>query len=192
MRSGPRNDYNSGTAFSFYFEGLCARIAIAVPGFLFPGVVNRPRKMVSKKNVARVASRPVKQSLPATVGRTVKKPVPDVVRHPLAPSEDERTFLLDRRARQLISLLEVEGNADDLLLPSVVAHAFGVSIQWLEIGRSNSRNGCYGPAYRKLGNMVFYRRDALVEWLRKRAEHFEATAPKKPEMPSGRLIVARA
>lgn len=69
---------------------------------------------------------------------------------------------LDKRAAELIAA--GAGDPDDLLTTKDVAAWFGVSKQWLEINRSKGD----GPPFIKLGRMVRYRRDAVLQWLDER------------------------
>jgi len=72
---------------------------------------------------------------------------------------------LDRRAETIAST--GEGADDDLLTTQQMALWFGVSVPWLEIGRSNG----YGPPFERLApGVIRYRRGTVKAWLKKR-EH---------------------
>ena len=75
---------------------------------------------------------------------------------------------LDKRAVDIIAA--APGDPDELLDTKELAAWFGVSEQWLETGRSRSRQGGYGPPYVKLGRMVKYKRSSCITWLAER-EH---------------------
>jgi hypothetical protein len=70
-----------------------------------------------------------------------------------------RKFHLDKRA----AAIAAEPGDDDKLLTTVqCANWLSVSVQWLDIGRSEG----YGPPFQKLGpHMVRYHRGAVREWL---------------------------
>lgn len=72
---------------------------------------------------------------------------------------------IDRRADQVLAA--VPTSDDDQLLSTVeLSRLLGVSIQWLEIGRTRG----YGPPFTKLGERcVRYRRGDVREWLAERA-----------------------
>ena len=77
---------------------------------------------------------------------------------PTAPTKHH----LDRRIETLIS---APGGEDDLLDTRQVADWLGVSMQWVEIGRSQG----YGPPFRKISTrMIRYLRSDVLAWLRKR------------------------
>jgi len=88
---------------------------------------------------------------------------------------------LDRRAEQLLAY-EPPGIGhnnpppdDELLSTKQVAAWFGVSVQWLEIGRSRG----YGPEYVRLGpRSIRYTRGACRKFLRERTAA-TTTAPAK-------------
>lgn len=70
---------------------------------------------------------------------------------------------IDRRADQVIA--DSTGSGDDLLKTPEVAAWLGVSIQWVEIGRSRG----WGPKYTKLSRrMVRYKRSDVLTWLKER------------------------
>jgi predicted DNA-binding transcriptional regulator AlpA len=72
---------------------------------------------------------------------------------------------LDKRAHQLAEMTGDDETPDDLLTTREVATWFGVSSQWLEIGRGKN----YGPPYLQLGNnVVRYHRGKCKEWLHTR------------------------
>ena len=69
---------------------------------------------------------------------------------------------LDKRAHQLAEMTGDEEKPDDLLTTREVATWFGVSAQWLEIGRGKN----YGPPFLQLGNNVIrYHRGRCKDWL---------------------------
>jgi hypothetical protein len=78
-------------------------------------------------------------------------------------------YHLDRRAPALLAA--GEGDGDDLMTTAAVAHWFGCSVEWLEIGRSKNRN--YGPPFVRIGGRVRYKRDAVRRWLAERTVHAE-------------------
>jgi hypothetical protein len=72
---------------------------------------------------------------------------------------------LDKRAQQLVATAFDDEQPDDLLTTRQVAAWFGVSIQWLEIGRGKS----YGPPFLRMGNNVIrYHRGKCKAWLQTR------------------------
>jgi predicted DNA-binding transcriptional regulator AlpA len=73
---------------------------------------------------------------------------------------------IDKRADALIPAV---GEDDDQLLKTPeAAKLLGVSVQWLEIGRSKG----FGPPFIRMGaRFVRYRKDSLRAWLKERAEH---------------------
>ncbi len=74
---------------------------------------------------------------------------------------------LDRRADMIIAQGNTLDGADDLLTTAQTATWLGVSVQFLEIGRSK---GSYGPPHGVLAPRVIrYRRDAVNEWLWERS-----------------------
>jgi hypothetical protein len=76
-----------------------------------------------------------------------------------------KTHHIDRRAHQVIAAAN-GGADDDLLSCAELAEWFGVSKQWLEIGRIKN----YGPTFRKLGpHQIRYRRGDVLKWLDARA-----------------------
>ena len=68
---------------------------------------------------------------------------------------------LDRRAHQIMSAPLADGqNADDLMTTGEVALWFGVSKQWLEIGRCKKHR--YGPPFVQISpRNIRYRRDKV-------------------------------
>jgi hypothetical protein len=71
----------------------------------------------------------------------------------------KKKFHLDKRAAKLAA---VPGDDDDLLTTAQVAEWFGVSEQWLEIGRSKG----YGPSFERLApNIIRYSRGKARKWL---------------------------
>ena len=72
---------------------------------------------------------------------------------------------LDKRAEAIIDAVPPEASDDDLLTTQEVAIWFGVSTDWLAIGRMRD----YGPPFVKLApQMIRYRRGDSREWLRQR------------------------
>jgi predicted DNA-binding transcriptional regulator AlpA len=69
---------------------------------------------------------------------------------------------LDKRAADLLD--HGIGADDDLLTTEQLARWLGVSVQWLEIGRSRG----YGPPWMRLGRRCRYARAAVRAWLAKR------------------------
>jgi hypothetical protein len=81
---------------------------------------------------------------------------------------------LDKRAAVLAA---VPGSDDELLNTMQTAVWLGVSIQWLEIGRS--KNYAYGPPFERLGpHTIRYRRDAVRKWLDSRTFNCTSEYPK--------------
>jgi hypothetical protein len=79
------------------------------------------------------------------------------------PQQAPQTHHLDRRAEQLAFI--GDGPDDELLSTEQVAEWFGVSIQWLEIGRCKG----YGPKFTKMSRRVVkYRRGDCKKFLRQR------------------------
>ena len=73
---------------------------------------------------------------------------------------------LDRRAAKLV---DEAGADDDLLKTAELAAWLGVSMQWLEIGRTAG----YGPPSIKVSpRMVRYPRGGVRKWLRQRANRW--------------------
>jgi hypothetical protein len=76
-----------------------------------------------------------------------------------APSAPKRHHL-DKRAANIAT--SNDGSADELLTTEQIAEWFGVSIQWLEIGRLRG----YGPPYERIAPRVIrYRRGKVRKWL---------------------------
>ena len=72
--------------------------------------------------------------------------------------------LLDRRAHH-IAEQAFDSNPEALLDTPAVADWLGVSVQWLEIGRSKN----YGPEFQRLGpKAIRYKRAAVIDWLKSR------------------------
>jgi predicted DNA-binding transcriptional regulator AlpA len=70
---------------------------------------------------------------------------------------------LDRRAEKIAAV--VDGADDDLLTTREVADWLGMSLQWVEIGRTNN----FGPKFTRLGpRSIRYRRGDVVAWLKSR------------------------
>jgi predicted DNA-binding transcriptional regulator AlpA len=75
-----------------------------------------------------------------------------------------KTLHIDKRAEQVAAL--GVGAEDELLTTAQVAAWLGVSVQFLEIGRSS---GGYGPPYTRLApRAIRYRRGDILQWLRDR------------------------
>ena len=72
------------------------------------------------------------------------------------------THHLDRRARQLAET--GAGDDDELLTSQQLADWWGVSIQWVEIGRVKA----YGSPFVKIGNLIRYRRGTARQYLLER------------------------
>jgi hypothetical protein len=91
------------------------------------------------------------------------------------------THHLDRRALALIEAANL-GTDDELMTTAQVAVWFGVSEEWLEIGRTKG----WGPPFLRLSpRRVRYRRGTTKEWLRERA--YRSTAGyADPAKPAGR------
>jgi hypothetical protein len=70
---------------------------------------------------------------------------------------------IDRTADIAIAQ-EPPGDDDTLLTTAAVADWFGVSTQWLELGRCKG----YGPAYVKVGRLVRYRKGDGIAYLKQR------------------------
>ena len=71
---------------------------------------------------------------------------------------------IDRRADQVIADSN-GGDDDDMLSSQEVANWLGVSIQWVEIGRTKK----WGPKFHKLSpRKVKYRRGDVRAWLNER------------------------
>jgi len=83
---------------------------------------------------------------------------------------------LDKRAEAIAVAVPPEASDDDLLTTLQVANWFGVSTQWLEIGRVKN----YGPPWLRVApQMIRYNRGALREWLKQRAYRSTADYPDK-------------
>jgi predicted DNA-binding transcriptional regulator AlpA len=79
-------------------------------------------------------------------------------------------FLLDRRA-QYIAGQAIGADPDMLLVTKQLAEWLGVSVQWLEIGRSRGD----GPPYRRLGKRAIrYSVGDVLKWLEERS--YKSTA----------------
>ena len=78
-------------------------------------------------------------------------------------SAKPKTFHIDKRAQSIIA---VDVGADDELLSTrELASWLGLSVQWLEIGRTRG----YGPKFTRISpRMVRYRRGDVLKWLRSR------------------------
>jgi predicted DNA-binding transcriptional regulator AlpA len=81
-------------------------------------------------------------------------------------SPPQRQHHLDQRADLIISQGTIDGDDDLLLTTPQCALWLGVSIQFLEIGRSKN----YGPPHVQLAPRVIrYRKDEVNKWLRERS-----------------------
>lgn len=79
-----------------------------------------------------------------------------------------RSHHLDRRATSIVG---AAGALDDLLTTRETADWLGVSVQWLEIGRSKK----YGPPFTRISaRCIRYRCADVVAWLKQRT--FASTA----------------
>jgi hypothetical protein len=77
---------------------------------------------------------------------------------------------LDRRADKIMAAA-IDAADDDLLTTAQVADWFGISAEWLEIGRSKN----YGPKFTRIGpHTIRYRRDDCRKFLKART--FASTA----------------
>jgi hypothetical protein len=77
----------------------------------------------------------------------------------------KRRLHLDRRAHQIIETCV--GDPDELLDTRQLAEWLGVSLQWLEIGRSSA--GGWGPPFTQAGpRAIRYRRRDVIRWLESR------------------------
>jgi hypothetical protein len=76
---------------------------------------------------------------------------------------------IDRRAGQLAATVVPDADADHLMTTLQVANWLGVSTQWLEIMRMQAG----GPPFLRLSpQMIRYRRDDVVKWLKERDFRF--------------------
>jgi hypothetical protein len=93
---------------------------------------------------------------------------------------------LDRRALDLIEMAN-QGTDDELLTTTQVAVWFGLSPEWLEIGRSKG----WGPPYLRLSpRRIRYRRGSCKLWLQERAhrstgEYETQAGPGRPPKGAG-------
>ena len=91
----------------------------------------------------------------------------DVKTSKQAKSRTAKHHHLDRRADMIIAQGNMLDGADDLLTTAQLATWLGVSVQFLEIGRSR---GNYGPPHVLIAPRVIrYRRDEVNKWLRERS-----------------------
>jgi predicted DNA-binding transcriptional regulator AlpA len=91
---------------------------------------------------------------------------------------------LDRRAGAIADAIPIEATDDELLSTPQVAMWFGVSQEWLEIGRTKN----YGPPYLKLAPQVIrYRRGDLRQWLQARQYAYSAEYPDSDRDRDARL-----
>jgi len=73
---------------------------------------------------------------------------------------------IDKRAGQLVEDFATKGEPDDLLNTEAVAQWLGVSVPWLQVGRSSGR---YGPPFVRCSpRHVRYRRTDVLAWLKER------------------------
>jgi len=86
---------------------------------------------------------------------------------PLKARAPPRRFHLDKR---IPSIVDAPGDDDDLLTAAELAAWFGMSVEWVDIGRSEG----YGPPFVKLGRLVRYRRSDVKAWLLARTHHATA------------------
>ena len=91
-----------------------------------------------------------------------------------------KKYHLDKRAADLS--LSGAGDPDDLLNTVELAEWFGLSTQWLEIGRHRG----YGPKFLKLSSRrVRYRRSDVLAWLAERTHRataeYATTGGRAPE-----------
>jgi predicted DNA-binding transcriptional regulator AlpA len=91
----------------------------------------------------------------------VATPISASPRQPRAPP---RRFHFDKR---IPSIVDAPGGKDDLLTAAELAAWFGMSVEWVDIGRSEG----YGPPFVKLGRLVRYHRGKVREWLLARIHH---------------------
>jgi predicted DNA-binding transcriptional regulator AlpA len=90
-------------------------------------------------------------------------PISASPRQPRGPPP--RKFHLDKR---IDSIVDAPGGDDDLLTAAEVAAWLGVSVQWVDIGRSEG----YGPPFQKLGDrLVRYHRGKVRAWLLARTRY---------------------
>jgi hypothetical protein len=73
---------------------------------------------------------------------------------------------LDKRAETLVA--NAPSGDSDLFNTTQLAAWLGVSNQFLEIGRSNTPTGRYGPAFIRIGAAVRYRKADVERWLKSR------------------------
>jgi predicted DNA-binding transcriptional regulator AlpA len=111
----------------------------------------------------------------------------------------KKSHHLDRRAMAIAEGAEAQ-SPNELLSTPALADWFGVSVQWVEIGRHKG----YGPPFVRLGSRrIRYRRDAVLAWLKERthastaeyAEHRPAGTPEpvRPNpIPRVRLLSRRS
>jgi len=86
-----------------------------------------------------------------------------------------KTHHLDRRADAIVAA--GAGCDDELLSTQDVARWLGVSVPWIEIGRSKN----YGPKFQRLSaRHIRYRRGDVVEWLRARTYACTREYPSRP------------
>jgi predicted DNA-binding transcriptional regulator AlpA len=75
-----------------------------------------------------------------------------------------KTHHLDKRAAAILKA-DTGNDDDELLTPEKVAEWFGISTQWLDIGRGKG----YGPKYTTLSpRNIRYKRSDVLRWLKSR------------------------
>jgi predicted DNA-binding transcriptional regulator AlpA len=132
--------------------------------------MNAPRRKPAQVALARKAKK-LKDESKAKFGRPpsddprraiesdapIAVPISASPRQPRGPPP--RKFHFDKR---IDSIVDAPGSDDDLLSTAQVAAWLGVSVQWVDIGRSEG----YGPPFQKLGpHIVRYHRGAVRAWL---------------------------
>ena len=111
-----------------------------------------------------------------------------------AASAPGRRHHLDRRAADLAAEGAAAGEADELLDTTEVSEWLGISVEWVEIGRSRG----YGPAFVRLSpRRVRYRRSDVLAWLAERThasarEYDTGTAGRRPgsRLVAGKVLPA--
>jgi hypothetical protein len=83
---------------------------------------------------------------------------------PKKTDDADKKFHLDRRAGSIADA--GKGAADDLLTSCEMAVWFGVTEQWLILGR---RRGYGPPVSQPFPEVIRYRRGDAIKWLRERA-----------------------
>lgn len=86
---------------------------------------------------------------------------------------------IDQRADQVLAAAPATTSDDDMLSTVELSRWLGVSVQWLEIGRSRG----FGPDFVKLGERcIRYRRGTVRHWLVTRASARIAVSVKSREV----------